>query len=79
VFKTDNSPGKRARRLVAKMTASPVVPVLAYSKLIEAFIGSGSVPAWAVASVVATVLWIFGEDAVEAARREFEERTDREG
>jgi len=78
MFKTNNTPGKRARRLVAKMTASPVVPVLAYSKLIEAFIGSGSVTAWAIASVVATVLWVFGEDAIEAARREFEDRTTEE-
>jgi len=78
MMKTDNSPSERFRRLTAKMTASPVVPVLAYSKLIEAVVGSGSVPAWAIASVVATVLWIFGEDAIEAARREFEERTTEE-
>jgi len=75
-MKTDNSPSERFRRLTAKMTSSPVVPVLAYSKVIETLVASGPTVAWAAASVLATVLWVFGEDAVEAARDDLEERFD---
>lgn len=65
MFKTENTPRKRATRLVSKLIGTPFLPVLAWSKVVEAsFTAVPMVPSLLAAGVL-TVLWVFGEDLQE--------------
>jgi len=62
---TDNDWRDRAKRLVTKIGASPVLPVLAWTKVVESVIAGGPTFAWAGAGVVASVWFVVAEDFVE--------------
>jgi len=69
----DDTPRARAARLVAKLTGTPFFPLLAYGKLVEALIATAPLIPWTVASVVATVIYVFGEDLLEYIQQGVEE------
>jgi hypothetical protein len=62
---TDNNWRDRMKRLGAKLGASPVLPVLAWSKVVEAIVESSPVMAWVGAALVASVWFVIAEDFME--------------
>jgi len=55
----------RAKRLVTKVGASPVLPVLAWTKVVESVIVGGPVLAWVGVGVVASGWFVVAEAFVE--------------
>jgi len=72
----DDTPRARAARLVAKLTGTPFLPLLAYGKLVEALIATAPLVPWAGASAVATVIYVFGEDLLEYIQQGIEEAAE---
>lgn len=62
---TNNSWRDRLKRLTLKLGASPVVPVLGWSKVLESVVAGGPEGMWAVVAVVASGWYVVAEDAVE--------------
>lgn len=58
---------QRARKLVVKLTASPMLPILGWSKVVESIIAGGPLVNWIAYAVVVTVLWVFADDIERAA------------
>jgi len=58
---------QRARKLVVKLTASPMLPILGWSKVVESIIAGGPLVNWIVYAAIATVLWVFADDIERAA------------
>jgi hypothetical protein len=65
VLWTDNDWRDRLKRLAVKLGASPVLPVLAWSKVVESVVASGPLVAWSVAAVLASFWFVVAEDFVE--------------
>jgi uncharacterized membrane protein YdbT with pleckstrin-like domain len=63
----DGSTRQRARELAVKFTASPMLPILGWSKVVESIIAGGSLGNWVIYAVVVTVIWIFADDIERAA------------
>lgn len=56
-------PGDRAKRLLTRLTSSPVLPVLGWTKVVEAVVvASPAVLNWVAYAVVVTVAWVFADD-----------------
>jgi hypothetical protein len=73
---TDNDWRCRLKRLATKIGASPVLPVLAWSKVAEAIVDSGPLGAWLVAAVVASLWFVVAEDFAEFIGQEFDTMQD---
>jgi len=63
----DGSTRQRARELAVKFTASPMLPILGWSKVVESVIAGGPLPNWILYAVVVTIIWIFADDIDRAA------------
>jgi len=57
----------RVKQLSTKLAASPVLPVLGYTKVAETIVAGGPTLNWAVYAVAVTFLWIFADDIQESA------------
>lgn len=53
---------QRARELVTELAATPVLPVLGYTKLAESLVASGPTINWLAYSLLVTVVWVFADD-----------------
>lgn len=62
---TDNDWRERTKRLATKVGASPVLPVLGWTKVLESVIAGGPTLTWAAAGVVASIWFVVAEDLVE--------------
>ena len=58
---------QRARKLVVKLTASPMLPILGWSKVVESIIAAGPLGNWIAYAAIVTVLWVFADDIERAA------------
>lgn len=64
----DGEAEKRARTLLRKLTASPTLPLLGWTKTVEALIVSPTnVPKWVAYAVVVTLAWIYADKLQRAA------------
>jgi hypothetical protein len=72
----DNDWRTRLKRLVTKVGASPVLPVLTWGKVVESVVASGPLMAWLGASAVATVWFVIAEDLAEYVETEFDSIQD---
>jgi len=63
----DTSPRARARQLILKLTASPLLPVLGYTKTVETLVAGGPTRNWLAYAVFVTLLWIVADDLHDAA------------
>ena len=57
----------RARRLTTKFVASPVLPMLGWTKTVETLVAAGPTLRWGAYAIVVTLLWIYAEDIRETA------------
>lgn len=69
----DDTPRVRASRLLAKLTGTPFLPLLAYGKVVEAIIASAPLIPWAGTAVLTTVIYVFGEDTLQYIQQGVEE------
>lgn len=79
----DGQSRRRARQLITKLAASPLLPVLGITKVVETVVASGPTVAWSAYAVLATAIYVFAdeiqrraEDLGEAAQDAVEEATD---
>jgi len=61
-------PRQRARKLTTKIAASPVLPLLGYTKFIETLIAGGPTLRWLGYAVFATGVWVFADDLRRRAK-----------
>lgn len=62
----DRQPVRRARRLGTKLAASPVLPILGWTKVVESAVAGGPIANWALYAALVTLLWVFADDIYEA-------------
>jgi hypothetical protein len=62
---TDNDWRDRLKRLGTKLGASPVLPVLAWSKVVESVVAGGPIVTWSAAAAVASLWFVIAEDFME--------------
>lgn len=53
---------QRARELSRKLMSSPVLPVLGWTKAVEATVAGGPLLNWIAYAGVVTVVWIFADE-----------------
>lgn len=53
---------QRAKRLITKLLASPVLPVLGLTKCVETLVAGGPTLAWLGYSTLVTAIWVFADD-----------------
>jgi len=63
----DGATRQRARKLIVKITASPMLPILGWSKVVESIIAGGPLVNWIAYAAIVTVLWVFADDIERAA------------
>jgi len=68
LFKANCSPRERLRRLTRKLFGNPFLPLLAWSKVVEATFTPVPLLPSIGAALLLTVIWVFGEDAIEYAQ-----------
>lgn len=57
----------RTRTLVRKLTASPTLPLLGWTKCVETLVAAGPTLRWAAYAGVVTLLWTVADQLAEAA------------
>lgn len=53
---------KRAKQLITKLAASPLLPVLGITKVVETVVAGGPTVSWSAYVVLATVIYVFADD-----------------
>lgn len=53
---------ERARELITELASTPLLPVLGYTKFVEAVIAGGPEVNWLAYSIAVTVVWVFADD-----------------
>jgi hypothetical protein len=66
----------RARRLVRKFAASPTLPILGWTKMVETLVAGGPTIRWAGYAFAVTLVWIYAEDIQTAADELADEAAD---
>lgn len=63
----DSEASKRARTLTRKLTASPTLPLLGWTKAVEALIVTpADLPRWIAYAAIVTVLWVYADTLQKA-------------
>lgn len=57
---------RRCKKLTVKLTSSPMLPILGWSKCVESFVVGGELLAWIIYTVIITAIWVFADDISEA-------------
>ena len=61
----DNFSRRRINKLVVKITSSPMLPILGWSKCVESIIAGGDLISWIAYSIIITIVWVFADDLAE--------------
>jgi len=69
---TDNDWKNRIKRLITKIGASPVLPILAWTKTVESIVAGGPLVAWVGVGVIASAWFVIAEDFAEFVSSEFD-------
>jgi hypothetical protein len=74
---------QRARELTTKLAASPLLPVLGITKIVETVVAGGPIVAWCAYALIVTGIYVFAdelrrraEDLGEVAQDAVKEATD---
>lgn len=57
---------RRCKKLIVKLTSSPMLPILGWSKCVESVVAGGELTSWIVYTLIITAVWIFADDITEA-------------
>ena len=63
---SDQTARQRIRGLTRKLTASPTLPLLGWTKCVETVVASGPTGRWAGYAALVTLVWIYA-DAIDDA------------
>lgn len=62
----DRTHRQRARRLLRKFVASPVLPALGVTKMVETVVAGGPLLNWLAFTTVAALAYVFGDELEQA-------------
>lgn len=80
---SDQTARQRIRQLLRKLTSSPTLPLLGWTKTVETIVATGPTMRWTHYSTVVTAIWVYAyelsaaaDNVADAAEDAVEEATD---
>ncbi|WP_436933678.1 hypothetical protein [Halovenus marina] len=64
---SDQTARQRIRSLSRKLTSSPTLPLLGWTKAVETIVATGPTRRWAAYAGLVTLLWVYADQLSEAA------------